>query len=235
MSETATARTVRPGARSAPGSSRHSDESTTSRSATPIDLGELRAPQPGSPRQRQKTGRSEIEQRQHDRARDAGRRRRAAVARSPRRAPRARGPAAAKSFSSARASIFASPPGLGNEEDRPGRMPLEQAGERRARLRQPLRRAPDDVGHRARAAARASRRPPRAHAAAPAGARCRRRRPSARPSAGARSGRRGGSGRPPPSAPRCRSRSSGSSAGRAARRRGSRRRASTAPRPRPRG
>ena len=59
--------------------------------------------------------------------------------------------------------------------------------------------------------------------------------PTRVPSGGARSARRGGSGRPPPSGPRCRSRSSGSSAGRAARRRGSRRRASIAPRPRPRG
>ena len=40
---------------------------------------------------------------------------------------------------------------LGDQEDRPRRVALGQARERHLRLRMPLRRAPDDVRHRARA------------------------------------------------------------------------------------
>ncbi len=46
------------------------------------------------------------------------------------------------------------PARLGHEEDRAGRMALGQPGERSARLREPLRRCPDDVRHRARAQVR---------------------------------------------------------------------------------
>ena len=189
-------------------------------------------PHAGSPRQRQKTGRSET---RSGRTIEPGWR--AAE-------PRSRSsitsestsrdmPCSWKSFSSDARLDPRLAARLRDEEDRPRRMALEQARERRPRLRAPLGRAPDDVRHRARAelghpvGGLARTQPPQlaldvgddAHGAS---------------SAGARSGRRGGSGRRPPSAPSCRSRSSGSSAGRAASRRGSRRRASTAPRPRPR-
>ena len=165
------------------------------------DLRELvRTPRPA----RRASGRTRAGRRRAAAARssrDGAPRCRAGGARSPRRAPRARAPAAGSPSAPTDASIFAAAAAAGDEEDRARRVALEQPGERRPRLRAPLRRAPDEVRHRARPQLGHRRRRPRAPRSWPSLRSISATTPTPPPNAGARSGRRGGSGRPPSSAP----------------------------------
>ena len=133
----------------AAGAVRHSDESTTSLSGDAGDLRELVRFPGGLAAPPAEDGEVGDEQRQHDRGGMVGPRCRAGGARSPRRAPRARGHGTWKSLSSAGARSAARGR-AGDEEDRACRMPFAQPGQRRPRRRPPSGRAPDEVGHRAR-------------------------------------------------------------------------------------
>ena len=157
------------------------------------------------------------EQRQHDRARVLRGGASAAGARSPPRAPRARGPAAGSPSAppACRSSPRCPGTGSGRSSGRDGARAGRQGSRAPSRA---TRRAPHDVRHRARAqVGRAV--VVLARAQAPQLALDVGDDAHDPPSGGARSARRGGSDRPPQPAPRCRSRSSGSSAGHAARRR----------------
>ena len=132
-----------------------------------------------------------------------------------------------KTSTSTSASSPSSRVGLGDEDDRPRRVPLGEPGEDVLRRLHPLRREPTRYASSRSFAGRAC----------PSPARCAARRPRARsrgptPSAAAMPARLVPSARPPPAAPRFRPHSSGTRAGRAPRPRRSRRRAPTAPRPR---
>ena len=149
MSETATRSKSAASREYVPGRPRHSDELTTSRSTTPRSSASCGESHSGSPRQRQKTGRSEISS---GSTIDAGcsiavaaeadlDHLRVRLSRAVDLRPRGVRPTRVMPRRT---------PRLRHEEDRPRRVPVVQAGQSRRGLRQPRRRSPDEVRHRAR-------------------------------------------------------------------------------------